>query len=94
MEGLPQNTNTAGNSTLPWANVEAAGIKEGKRMELQCPLKTNDSLGLCKKQKCAWWIERGDDPGKSGCAVKQIAMDIGDMESTLFDIKFNSIRGG
>lgn len=41
-------------------------------MVLQCPLEQrNDSLGFCKKEKCAWWLKGEGD--KEGCSIKIIA---------------------
>ena len=31
----------------------------------------------CVKDKCAWWIERGEKHGKSGCALKYLALSMG-----------------
>lgn len=46
-------------------------------MVLQCPLEQrSDSLGLCKKEKCAWWLK--DENGKEGCSIKIIAQNAGE----------------
>lgn len=50
-------------------------------MVLQCPLEQrSDSLGMCKKEKCAWWLKGKD--GKEGCSIKILAQSSGEYTTT------------